>query len=81
MSNANPPFHNAPASLRSQIKPLLIMISSDSYPLYVNVWNRETMDVHRQTKVGVEPVSDKTLELEAQTSTAENPGHPATEIK
>lgn len=40
------------------------------------------MDVHRDTKVGVEPVSDKTLQLEAQTSQVENAGgQPATEIK
>ena len=25
------------------------------YPLYVNIWNRETMDIRRNTRVGIEP--------------------------
>ncbi|KAH8590844.1 major facilitator superfamily domain-containing protein [Bisporella sp. PMI_857] len=39
------------------------------YPLYVNIWNKEVMDVRRETKVGVEPVvSDKEHALEAMDS-------------
>jgi hypothetical protein len=44
-----------------------------SYPLYVNVWNKETMDVHRATTVGIEPLSDKQLQLEAQVVHDEHP--------
>lgn len=39
------------------------------------------MDTHRETKVGVEPVSDKALQLEAQTSRVEDDGHPGTEVR
>lgn len=42
------------------------------------------MDIHRETTVGVEPVSDKTLQLEAQTSAKEGEAAArgtATEIK
>lgn len=57
-------------------------MGDDSYPLYVNVWNKEVMDTHRATMVGVEPVSDKALQLEGQTSRVEDVGkQPATEIK
>ncbi|KAH6657967.1 glucose galactose transporter [Truncatella angustata] len=42
------------------------------YPLYVNVWNRNTMDSHRETNVGVAPIGDKVFQLEQQTSHAEN---------
>lgn len=53
-----------------------------SYPLYVNVWNREVMDTHRATMVGVEPVNDKAMQLEAQTSNVEDPSkHTGTEIR
>jgi len=53
----------------------------DSYPLYFNVWNREVMDVHRATMVGVEPVSDKAMQLEGQTSRVKDAGHQPTEVK
>jgi hypothetical protein len=57
-------------------------VGAGSYPLYVNVWNKEVMDTHRATMVGVEPVSDKALQLEGQTSRVEDVGRqPATEIQ
>jgi FHS family L-fucose permease-like MFS transporter len=35
------------------------------YPLYVNLFNRETMDVHRETEVGILPVqNEKELSLQ-----------------
>jgi FHS family L-fucose permease-like MFS transporter len=43
-----------------------------SYPLYVNVWKKDVMDTHRATRVGVEPPSDKALQLEAQAVESEN---------
>ncbi|KAK1766518.1 putative l-fucose permease [Phialemonium atrogriseum] len=58
--------------------PMMGYILAWVYPLYVNVFNREVMDTHRATKVGIEPVSDKTLQLEAQTSQGQTT---ATEIK
>ncbi|KAH8646861.1 L-fucose permease Glucose/galactose transporter [Xylariales sp. PMI_506] len=38
------------------------------YPLYVNVWKRQTMDLHRDTKLGIEPAESKDLQLEEQIS-------------
>ncbi|ORY68188.1 glucose galactose transporter [Pseudomassariella vexata] len=58
--------------------PMMGYVLAWIYPLYVNVWNRETMDVHRETKVGVEPVSDKTLQLEAQASHTHHETEPRT---
>ncbi|KAK3942065.1 putative l-fucose permease [Diplogelasinospora grovesii] len=54
--------------------PMMGYILAWIYPLYVNIWKRDTMDAHRATKVGLEPVvdNDKALQLEAQTSRAEN---------
>jgi FHS family L-fucose permease-like MFS transporter len=43
-----------------------------SYPLYVNVWKKDVMDTHRETRVGVEPPNDKALQLEAQAAESEN---------
>ncbi len=57
--------------------PMMGYILAWVYPVYVNFWNRETMDVHRQTDVGVAAVADKVLQLEEQPSRAEN----TTEIK
>ena len=37
-----------------------------SYPLYVNVWNREVMDAHRETNFGIEKTEDPTGKLESQ---------------
>ena len=35
------------------------------YPLYVNLYNRKTMDVHRETEVGILPVqNEKELSLQ-----------------
>jgi hypothetical protein len=48
-----------------------------SYPLYVNVWKKDVMDTHRETRVGVEPPNDKALHLEAQATESENKGNEA----
>lgn len=34
--------------------------------MYVNIWNKESLDAHRETTIGIEPVRDKQLEMEAQ---------------
>ncbi|KAJ9148550.1 Glucose galactose transporter [Pleurostoma richardsiae] len=52
--------------------PMMGYILAWTYPLYVNIWKREIMDMHRSTNVGIEPVSDKELKLEAQESRIEN---------
>jgi FHS family L-fucose permease-like MFS transporter len=53
-----------------------------SYPLYVNVWNKEVMDTHRATMVGVEPANDKAMQLEAQNSNVEDPStHTVREVR
>ncbi|KAK4042958.1 L-fucose permease [Parachaetomium inaequale] len=45
-----------------------------AYPLYVNIWKKDVMDSHRETRVGIEPpaANDKALELEAQAAEVEN---------
>ncbi|KAI1847476.1 hypothetical protein JX265_012316 [Neoarthrinium moseri] len=59
--------------------PMMGYVLAWIYPLYVNVWNRETMDVHRATNLGVTPVGDKALQLEEQVSHVENQPHTASD--
>jgi len=42
--------------------------------LYVNIWKKDVMDSHRETRVGIEPPAahDKTLHLEAQAAEVED---------
>ncbi|KAK3990937.1 L-fucose permease Glucose/galactose transporter [Cladorrhinum sp. PSN332] len=35
--------------------PMMGFILAWIYPLYVNVWNKEVMDTHRETRVGIDP--------------------------
>lgn len=53
------------------------------YPLYVNIYKRDIMDAHRDTKVGIEPVvvDDKALHLEAQPSRVEKEHAGAPEVQ
>jgi FHS family L-fucose permease-like MFS transporter len=46
----------------------------------VNIWKKDVMDSHRETKVGIEPpaVNDKVLELEGQATELENKSAEAT---
>ncbi|KXX82375.1 Glucose/galactose transporter [Madurella mycetomatis] len=48
--------------------PMMGYILAWIYPLYVNIWKRDVMDTHRETKVGIEPPTsnDKALHLEEQ---------------
>lgn len=60
------PFHMA------MLIPMLGFILAWVYPLYVNVFNRETMDIRRSTDVNiVEVPSEKTLALDQTESHAE----------
>lgn len=46
-----------------------------SYPLYVNIWKKDVMDTHRETRFGLEPAADgndKAIQLEAQAVEVEN---------
>ncbi|KAK3689815.1 glucose galactose transporter [Podospora appendiculata] len=52
--------------------PMMGFILAFLYPLYVNIFKRDSMDAHRETRVGLEPVPDKAAQLEAQTSGVEN---------
>ena len=54
--------------------PRSVLMWTRSYPLYVNIWKRDVMDAHRETKVGIEPsaANDKALQLEAQATEVEN---------
>jgi hypothetical protein len=47
-----------------------------TFPIYVNVFQRDKMDTHRATAVGIDEPSEKQLELERNASHAES----ATEI-
>jgi len=44
--------------------PMMGYIMAWIFPIYVNVFNRETMDVRRATDLNIAPMSDKQLELE-----------------
>lgn len=57
--NDKRPFHTA------MLIPMGGFIAAWVYPLYVNLYNRDTMDIRRETKVGIEvPVSEKERGLE-----------------
>ncbi|KAF8860648.1 MFS general substrate transporter [Acephala macrosclerotiorum] len=57
------PFHKA------MLIPMAGFICAWVYPVYVNFFNRETMDVHRETEVGLVPrPSEKELALQQQAS-------------
>ncbi|KAK0725317.1 major facilitator superfamily domain-containing protein [Lasiosphaeris hirsuta] len=64
--------------------PMMGYVLAFIYPLYVNIYKRDVMDTHRDTKVGIEPVvaEDKALHLEAQPSRVEkeHAGRPEVQI-
>ena len=49
-TNSKKPFHMA------MLIPMAGFICAWVYPVYVNVFNKELMDTHRETKVGIEDV-------------------------
>ncbi|KAK4160098.1 Glucose/galactose transporter [Cladorrhinum sp. PSN259] len=57
--------------------PMMGYILAWIYPLYVNVWNKEVMDTHRETRVGIDPSTSPdektaaTLDEKATASTEE----------
>ncbi|KAK4111641.1 glucose galactose transporter [Canariomyces notabilis] len=56
--------------------PMMGYILAWIYPLYVNVWKKDVMDTHRETKVGIVPPAgkDKSLHLEGQAVGPEKTG-------
>jgi FHS family L-fucose permease-like MFS transporter len=66
------PFHMA------MLIPMVGFILAWVYPLYVNFFNKETMDVHRATDVGIVVPSEKELALEEQASHPEHKDHVST---
>ena len=49
--------------------------------MYVNVWNKKALDLRRETRVGIEPVNDKQLEMEAQERAVHDENAAAKEVK
>jgi FHS family L-fucose permease-like MFS transporter len=67
------PFHMA------MLIPMGGFIAAWVYPVYVNVWQREKMDVRRETTVGLEPgPSEKELEMERGAGVDMGKPHPST---
>lgn len=56
-------YHNAHVAMAI---PVMCYVLALVYPIYVNFWNKEMLDNHRATEVGIKPVDEKQLELEAQ---------------
>ena len=51
-------FHTA------MLIPIMGFVCAWVYPVYVNIWNKETMDIRRTTDVGIVPVSEKEFDLQ-----------------
>ncbi|KFA80022.1 hypothetical protein S40288_01844 [Stachybotrys chartarum IBT 40288] len=58
----------------AMVIPLTGYVLAWIYPLYINVWNKELMDAHRSTKIGLENEDVKGAELE-ETQLEEAPGN------
>lgn len=54
--------HNAHVAMAI---PMMGYVLALIYPMYVNFFARDIMDSHRATEVGIKPVDEKQLELEA----------------
>lgn len=70
------PFHKA------MLIPMAGFVAAWVYPVYVNFFNRETMDVHRATDVGiVEGMGEKevVLQRESRVEKGEGAGETAEE--
>jgi len=59
------PFHTA------MLIPMMGFICAWVYPIYVNIFNREVMDVRRETNVGIIVPSEKELGLKETDSHAD----------
>jgi FHS family L-fucose permease-like MFS transporter len=52
------PFHTA------MLVPMMCFVLAWVYPIYVNLFNRETLDIRRETKLGIDTPPEKALELQ-----------------
>ncbi|KAL8404567.1 hypothetical protein RB594_009427 [Gaeumannomyces avenae] len=52
----------------AMVIPMMGYILAWIYPLYVNVWNREVMDAHRDTTYSIEPSASESHKMESQVS-------------
>lgn len=53
--------------------PMMGYVLAWVFPIYVNFFNKETMDLHRDTDLNVNQPTEKELELERGTSIADKP--------
>jgi MFS transporter, FHS family, L-fucose permease len=60
------PFHTA------MLIPMMGFVCAWVYPVYVNIWNKETMDIRRTTDVGIVPVNEKEFDLQQTRSQGDN---------
>lgn len=72
--NSKKPFHMA------MLIPMAGFICAWIYPVYVNIFNSEVMDVHRETDVGIIVPSDKEMALD-QIDSHVKPGQHVTTIE
>jgi FHS family L-fucose permease-like MFS transporter len=49
----------------AMVVPLTGYVLAWVYPLYINVWNKELMDSHRSTMVGIEPKPQRKEDIES----------------
>lgn len=79
MAGAVVTYHGAHAAMAI---PMMGYVLALVYPVYVNVFQRASMDSHRATDVGIgRPGGEKELELEARESRVENPAADAEEVR
>jgi FHS family L-fucose permease-like MFS transporter len=69
------PFHTA------MLIPMMCFVLAWVYPIYVNIFNRETLDIRRETKLGIEtPQTEKELALQESHVAPPASGEPAKEL-
>lgn len=51
----------------AMVIPLTGYILAFVYPIYINVWNKDLMDSHRATEVGIQPDEPKDIEFRSAT--------------
>ncbi|KAH6892557.1 glucose galactose transporter [Thelonectria olida] len=64
---------DATSASTAMVIPLVGYILAFVYPVWLNVWNRELMDSHRATEVGIKPENPKDIEIMSATH-VEAPG-------
>ncbi|CAM1503797.1 Fc.00g013880.m01.CDS01 [Cosmosporella sp. VM-42] len=70
--------HNAHLAM---VIPMMGYVLAYVYPVYVNIWNKKALDLRRETRVGIDPVNDKQLEMDAQERAVHDENAAAKEIR